>query len=195
MITAMVPITTAVFGYFGNERAVAMERAKNDLDIGLKKQQLDHQEKLEQTKQVDEIARGYLALSQDPEQRARTLRFAEKTAPIPDVRSWAQAELGLVQEEIAQVKRDSERYRVAALPQRCLRWDYENVYGKVPESVGRRHCQSRADKEMAKKGDVIGNYYVKGTDGTWQESGSVSLDGVNCKCVEARPEEAKKDPL
>lgn len=184
VLTAIIPLTTGVLGYFGNQRAQTLERIKNDHELALKKQQQEHQIQIERTKQLDEIGRGYLSLAKDPMERGRVLRFAQKTAPVPEVRSWASDELKIVQEEIGEIR---QKYA----PHRCLRWDFEFVQGEIPESKARAHCAARGDKIMARMGAIQGTYHKRGANGEWVEADRTTLNVASCKCAESRLEEPK----
>lgn len=192
VLTAMVPLTTAVVGHFSNQRTLALEREKNKHEIDLRQQQLAHQFQIERTKQASDIGRDYLALSKDPEERARALRFTQKTAPMDQVRAWAQDELTLVQDEIAQLKRELEKSKQDALPHRCLKWDFHSVSGELPELFGRKHCAARS--EFAKKGDITGRFFVRTSAGGWRQTSATS-NVASCKCTESRPENVTLPPM
>lgn len=193
IISAMVPITTAVINYFGNRLSIEMEQTKNKHELNLKEQQLQHQISTDKIKQFDEVGRAYLALSQDPKQRARVLRFTKSTAPIPDIRNWADDELKIVEVEIEQLKQELEDIKRAALPHICLKWEFEDVTGDLPPSRGKEDCASRGVNEFGKRGTSVGHFYQLSVDKEWQRSNKRSKHSAMCECLESRPVETSTE--
>ncbi len=137
-VAAIVPVTTAVHGYYQKERELALEEAK----------------------QAEQVRTSYLEKVKDGNAMFRTLRFIEATSPDKAMRSWAAAEVKNLEDELTKWSEDAtkqskiveglERAQAARAAK-----DSAGAASSDPEAARQREALDRARKRL----EQINNRY------------------------------------
>ncbi|XXY47536.1 hypothetical protein WME91_46785 [Sorangium sp. So ce269] len=108
IITATVPGTTAVYGYFQKEKELALQQQRQTHEITLAAERQEYDIEMARTKHIEDLRASYLDRLKDQSSRLRTLRFLAATATDPNLASWASKEKDIIDKENDELKSEIE---------------------------------------------------------------------------------------
>jgi hypothetical protein len=115
IVTAVVPLTTAVQGWMQKSRELAVEEVRSKAASALELQREANAAAIQRERQTEEIRSSYVERLKAPAEHLRALRFVLATTEDRPLRAWAMEEKNLVEDEL-QKQQDEARQTPETVP-------------------------------------------------------------------------------